>query len=117
VVKQAVHRVRKAAGPIKLISRRRKWIAFAVAAVSDIARAVFAPLFVEGATSPLDMGVDAATALLILLIVGWDWRLAIALVVELVPGVALFPTWTAVVLSLPAETVGPVTEEPAPHAG
>ena len=42
------------------------------------------------------------TAVAILAIVGFQWRLAIALAAELVPGVDLFPTWTAVVASLPA---------------
>jgi len=88
--------------PPVLLTRRRKMIALAVAAASDVAQVVFSPMFVEGAGSPLDLALDAATAAVILLIVGFQWRLALALAAELVPGVDLFPTWTAVVMSLPS---------------
>ncbi len=84
-----------------VITRKRKMAAIAVAAVSDLVRVIFPPAFAEGAASPLDVALDALTAAVILFIVGFKWRLAIALAAELVPGVALFPTWTAVVLSLP----------------
>jgi hypothetical protein len=57
----------------------------------------------EGASSPFDLALDAATAVLILLAVGVQWRLAIALAIEVVPGLDLFPTWAAVVLSLPTK--------------
>lgn len=86
------------------VSRRRKRLALAVAAVSDVVQVALFPAFVEGAASPFDAALDAATALAILAIVGFHWRLAIALAAELVPGVDLFPTWTAVVASLPART-------------
>ena len=94
-----------------VLSRRRKMAAIAVAGASDLARVVFAPAFAEGAGSPLDIALDAVTAAIILFLVGFRWRLAIALVAELVPGVALFPTWTAVVLSLPLRSA----PEPAPQ--
>jgi hypothetical protein len=84
------------------VSRRRKRIALAVAALSDVVQLALFPVFAEGATSPFDVALDAATAIAILAIVGFQWRLAIALLAELVPGVDLFPTWTAVVASLPA---------------
>jgi len=90
-------------------------VAVAVAGASDLARVVFAPAFMEGAGSPLDIGLDAATALVILLLVGFKWRLAIALAAELVPGVALFPSWTAVVLSLPSSETKQL--ERAPERG
>jgi hypothetical protein len=84
-------------------TRRRHRIALAVAATSDIAQVVFAPLFVEGAGSPFEVALDAVTAAVILFIVGFRWRLALALAAELIPGADLFPTWTAVVLSLPRD--------------
>jgi hypothetical protein len=77
-------------------------LALAVAGASDLAQLIFAPAFAEGAGSPVDVALDVVTAIIILLIVGLEWRLAIALAAELVPGVDLFPTWTAVVLSMPA---------------
>ncbi|MGH7282578.1 MAG: hypothetical protein ACRELY_13715 [Polyangiaceae bacterium] len=57
----------------------------------------------EGGVSPIEVGIDAATALAILLVAGFHWRLAIALFAELVPGLDLAPTWTAVAISLPSE--------------
>ena len=79
---------------------RRKWIAIAVAAVADLVQLGFAPAFVEGALSPFDLVLDVATAIALLGILGWRWRTAIALALELVPGLALFPSWTLVVATL-----------------
>jgi hypothetical protein len=84
------------------VSPRRKKIAFGVAALSDVVQMAVFPAFVEGAASPFEVALDVATAVAILAIVGFRWRLAIALVAELVPGADLFPTWTAVVATLPA---------------
>ncbi len=83
------------------LSRRRKNVALAVAGLSDLTQLLFAPAFLEGAGSPFDVALDVVTAVVILLIVGFEWRLALALAAELVPGLDLFPTWTAVVLSMP----------------
>jgi hypothetical protein len=99
--------------PIQAISGRRKMIAAFVAGLSDLAQVIFFPAFVEGAASPFELALDATTALVILLIVGFKWRLAIALALELVPGVDLFPTWTAVVLSLPSEPPPPPARPPS----
>jgi hypothetical protein len=76
-------------------------VAFALAAASDLTQWAFFPVLSEGAASPFEIALDACTALAILLAVGFQWRLAIALAAELVPGLDLFPTWTAVVMSLP----------------
>jgi hypothetical protein len=92
--------------PVTLTSRR-KYFALAAAGISDLAQMIFAPAFVEGAGSPFEVALDAVTAVVILVIVGFEWRLAIALAAELVPGVDLFPTWTAVVLSLPTAPAEP----------
>jgi hypothetical protein len=89
------------------VSPARKRAALAVAALSDLAQWFFFPVLVEGAASPFEIGLDACTALVILLVVGFQWRLALALVAELVPGVDMFPTWTAVVLSLPSAPKAP----------
>ena len=94
------------------VSRRRKAIALGLAAVSDVVQMALFPAFVEGATSPFELALDAATAIAILLVVGFQWRLAIALAVELIPGVDLFPTWTAVVATLPVQ---PASTPPAPE--
>ena len=87
--------------PPNAISPTRKRVALALAALSDALQWAFFPVTSEGAASPFEIVWDVVTALVILLVVGFQWRLAIALVAELVPGVDLFPTWTAVVLSIP----------------
>jgi hypothetical protein len=86
--------------PHAISPARKRW-ALALAGLSDLGQWFFFPATVEGAASPVEIGWDVATAIVILLLVGFQWRLAIALALELVPGVDLFPTWTAVVLSLP----------------
>jgi hypothetical protein len=72
-----------------------------VAVISDVSQWFFFPVLSEGAASPFEVALDALTALVILLIVGVQWRLVIAMAAELVPGLDMFPTWAAVVLSLP----------------
>jgi hypothetical protein len=83
------------------ISSTRKRVALAIGVTSDLTQFLFFPVLSEGALSPFEIALDTFTALVILLVVGFQWRLAIALLAELVPGVDMFPTWTAVVLSLP----------------
>ncbi len=84
------------------ISRRRKLAALLVAGVADLCQVALFPLFFEGVFSPFDWAVDAFAAILLLFIVGFKMRLVLAFAAELVPGLDLFPTWTAMVLSLPA---------------
>jgi len=92
------------------VTSTRKRLALAIAAASDLAQWFFFPAVVEGAASPFEVALDALTALAILVVVGFQWRLAIALVAELVPGLDMFPTWTLVVLSL---TTAPPAPRPA----
>jgi len=100
------------------LTRRRKNAALAVAGLSDLTQMIFAPAFLEGAGSPFDVALDVVTAVIILLIVGFEWRLALALAAELVPGVDLFPTWTAIVLSMPVlrASTQALPEAPSPPA-
>jgi len=46
---------------------------------------------------PLQIGLDLVTAGLLFAILGFRWPFLPSLVVEAVPGLALFPTWTLVV--------------------
>lgn len=84
------------------LTKRRK-LALAIAVAADLTQLALAPLFAEGALSPLDDALDVVVALLLVLTLGWRWRTLLALGAELVPGVALFPTWTAMVATMPAE--------------
>jgi hypothetical protein len=82
-------------------SRQKKRNALIVASVADLIQLALAPLFVEGALSPFDFALDVVTAIALMQMLGWRWRTALALGLELVPGLAVFPTWTAMVATLP----------------
>ena len=93
---------------VPVVSKKRKAAALTIAALADVAQIVLFPMFVEGAASPLEDALDAAVALVLLLVLGYSPRLLLAFALELVPGADLFPTWTAVVASVPS------AEPPAP---
>src|SRR5437899_6939607 len=98
---------RRAAGPLvtsdaRTLSRSKKRLALGIAAAADLAQLFFLPLFGEGALSPLEDALDVVVAIALVTLLGFRWRMALAFALELIPGVALFPSWTAVVASLPA---------------
>jgi hypothetical protein len=101
-------------------SRQRWALALAVAGAADLLQLLVFPAFIEGAASPFDDAVDVVVVTLLLAILGFRWRLAIGLGAELIPGVALFPTWTAVVASVrvdpkPAPLPAPAPTPPKPE--
>jgi len=85
----------------------RKRAALAIAAIADLTQIVLFPFFIEGALSPFEDVLDGVVAITLLFVVGFQWRLALALAIELAPGLDLFPTWTALVASLPAAPAAP----------
>lgn len=87
---------------VPVVSKKRKALALAVAVLADLTQLVLWPAFAAGAASPFEDALDAAVALALLLTLGFSGRLALALALELVPGADLFPTWSAVVASIPA---------------
>jgi hypothetical protein len=84
-------------------TKRQKRLALGVAALGDLVQLALAPVFAEGALSPFDWAIDVVMAGALILTLGWRWRTALALGMELVPGLALFPTWTAVIAMMPTE--------------
>jgi hypothetical protein len=86
-----------------VVTRKQKAVAMAIAVLADLVQMVLWPAFAEGAASPFDDALDGVVALALLLTLGWSGRLMAALALELTPGAALFPTWTAVVMSIPAQ--------------
>lgn len=74
--------------------RTRLRAAFVVAVVSDLLSVgmQFAP--------PLQWTLDIATALALFVILGRQWLILPALMAEAVPGLAAFPVWVLVVLSI-----------------
>jgi hypothetical protein len=73
------------------IRRRRLILAFLIAAVSD------ALSFALALTPPLQWAADAGTAVLLFMVLGWQWVLLPGLIVEAIPGLAVFPFWVLVV--------------------
>ncbi len=51
---------------------------------------------------PAQWLLDAATAAVLLAVLGFRWPLLSALAIEAVPGLAVFPAWTLVVAALAA---------------
>ncbi len=84
------------------VTRGRKNVALGIAAFADAVQLGLFPAFCEGALSIPDDVLDVVVAVALLITLGWRWRLLAALALELVPGVALFPSWTAFVATIPA---------------
>ena len=76
------------------LSKKQMVLAFAIAGISDGISmwTEFAP--------PVQWAIDFGTAFLLFLVIGWRWFLLPALIMEAIPGVALFPTWVMVVASV-----------------
>jgi hypothetical protein len=80
--------------PASSTSRTRFAIAFGVAAISDAAS--FATEFVP----PIQWAVDLTTSALLFLVLGRRWAILPGLIAEAIPGLAAFPVWILVVLSI-----------------
>ncbi|MCJ7499244.1 hypothetical protein MUP29_03215 [bacterium] len=72
-------------------SRRRLALAFALAALAD-GLSVFLTF-----TPPVQWAVDLVTAILLFVVLGWQWILLPGLVMEAIPGLYIFPFWVLVV--------------------
>ena len=71
--------------------------AWAVAIAADVVQILVLPVFVFGGLSPADTLIDLAVALILTKLLGWHWAFLPTMLAELVPGLDLFPTWTAAV--------------------
>ncbi len=69
--------------------------AWAVAIAADAIQLAAMPLFAAGGLSPVDVGLDLIVAFILIRLLGWHWAFLPSLFAELVPGLDLFPTWTA----------------------
>lgn len=85
------------------LSRRRKLLALFLAGLVDLVEIALFPLFLEGAPSPFDLLLDLLAAGALWAVAGFRWRYLLAFAAEALPLVSLFPTWTALVLTLPSE--------------
>ena len=77
-------------GP-RRFSKRRLFLAFLVAGISDVVCAAFvwAP--------PVVWAIDVLTAALLFIVLGWSWFLLPGLLLEAVPGLDVLPFWVLVV--------------------
>jgi hypothetical protein len=88
---------------VPAVSKERRAVALAVAFLADLVQIVFLPAFAGGAASPFEDALDVAVAAVLCLLLGVSPRLVLAFALELVPGADLFPTWTAVVATIPVQ--------------
>ena len=51
--------------------------------------------------SPAEAVLDVVAVAVLVAICGFKWQFVLAFVLELMPVVAIFPSWTALVLTLP----------------
>lgn len=71
--------------------------AWFVALGADALQICAFPFFAEGGVSPADSVLDLIVAFVLIRLLGWHWAFLPSLAAELIPGVDLFPTWTAAV--------------------
>jgi hypothetical protein len=82
---------------VKDLKSKDTRMAWAVAIAADSLQIVALPFFAAGGISPIDSAVDIVTAFILIRLIGWHWAFLPSLLAELVPGLDLFPTWTAAV--------------------
>lgn len=80
--------------PVGGIPKRRLLLAFAIAGVSD-ALSIWTEF-----VPPVQWLIDVSTAVLLFAVLGWRWLLLPALIAEAIPGLAFFPAWVLVVVSV-----------------
>jgi hypothetical protein len=103
---------------LKTSEHRLAWL---IAMAADAIQIVGFPLFVEGAVSPADTLLDLAVGFFLIRLLGWHWAFLPSLAAELIPGMDLFPTWTAAVWYVTRRQIHPEEPEilppgPAPEA-
>src|SRR2546425_2992024 len=90
--------IMRASDILQLFRSRELRFAWLVAIAADGIQILVLPLFVAGALSPADTLIDLAVALILSRLLGWHWAFLPTLLAELLPGLDLFPTWTAAAL-------------------
>jgi len=96
---------------IKSPEQRLAWL---VAMAADAIQIVALPLFAPGGFSPADTLLDLAVAGILLRLLGWHWAFLPTFAAELVPGLDLFPTWTAAVFFATRQQIRPTEPEILP---
>jgi len=68
-----------------------------IALAADFVQVLAFPLFFGGGLSIVNDALDVAVAILMTWLLGWSWAFAPTFLMELMPVLDLFPTWTAAV--------------------
>jgi len=89
----------------KAIKSREHRLAWLIAVGADALQILAFPFFWEGAVSPADTILDLAVAAVLTRLLGWHWAFLPTLAAELVPGLDMFPTWTAAVFFVTRQRV------------
>jgi hypothetical protein len=82
------------------ITRGQKRVAMAVAGTVDLLQIGLLPLL--GLGYMLDDALDVLAVFVLMGVCGFKWQFVVAFMLELVPVVDIFPTWTALALTLPS---------------
>ena len=93
---------------------RKAWF---IAIMADAIQIIGLPLFAPGGVSPADTFLDVAVGMVLIKLLGWHWAFLPTFAAELVPGLDLFPTWTAAVFFVTrsaATSTEPEILEPGP---
>lgn len=94
---------------VKSPEQRKAWF---VAVLADAIQILGMPLFAEGGVSPLDTALDVAVGAILIKLLGFHWAFLPTFAAELVPGLDLFPTWTAAVFFATRSQKLDATEQP-----
>ena len=100
--------------PKPAISPRQKAAALAVAGLVDLVQMGGFLAFIGGVASPAEDVLDFIAAAVLVAICGFKWQFVVAFFVELMPVVDIFPTWTALVLTLPTAREPATPAAPSP---
>jgi len=98
---------------MKTPEHRMAWV---VAVAADAIQIGALPFFAAGGVSPADTVLDILTAALLIRLLGFHWAFLPSLLVELMPGFDLFPTWTAAVFYVTRQQMHPGEPEILPPA-
>ena len=95
-------------------------LAWLVAVTVDGLQIGMLPFFAAGGISPADTMLDVVAAAILIRLLGFHWAFLPSLLVELMPGFDLFPTWSAAVFFVTRQQMHPEEPEilpPVPGSG
>jgi hypothetical protein len=96
---------------LKLPEQRLAWL---IAMAADAVQIAGFPFFAEGGISVADSVLDVVVGVVLIRLLGWHWAFLPTLAAELVPGLDLFPTWTAAVWFVTRERIKAGDQEVLP---